>query len=572
MLPPATMLAIKKLFRNLFQSAGAAAVVLFVGGCTPPGPGALLEGARLLEKGKYSEAVQQLKIATGLMPGNPRAWNHLGLAYHAAGQPPLAVLAYQRALVLDRSNVVNVAHYNLGCLHLEQNNLPAAIDELRSFTMLTNSASAWIKLGTAQLRARSPDAEKSFNAALKLRPRDPEAWNGLGLWQVQRGRAREAAQMFNTAALSSPGYGPALLNLAVVSQQQPATRPDALQKYRDYLALQPRPQNWEAVNAAARQLELELAPPPRAAVTNMAGGLAPLKTNPVAVAVVLPPVTVTSAPPRVAVVTAAPPVAVVSPPVTPVVLTNRLIARPSTNDRVAVVTPPPKTNPLVVISPIPARTNKPGFFTRLNPFSEKARPETNPTRPPVRVAAPGATNTFVPAPRPVVIPRYTYLSPAKPAAGNRAEAERAYQRAWQAQQSGRALESLVAFRAATLADPGWFEAQYGLGLTAYQAGDWPQALSADELALALNPVSTDARANFALALKQAGYPRDAANELEKILQASPNDARAHLTLGNLYAQQLGQPKLAREHYLKVLELDPRHAQSGPIRYWLAANP
>lgn len=97
-------------------------------------------------------------------------------------------------------------------------------------------------------------------------------------------------------------------------------------------------------------------------------------------------------------------------------------------------------------------------------------------------------------------------------------------------------------------------------------------MSADELALALNPVSTDARANFALALKQAGYPRDAANELEKILQASPNDARAHLTLGNLYAQQLGQPKLAREHYLKVLELDPRHAQSGPIRYWLAANP
>jgi len=33
-----------------------------------------------------------------------------------------------------------------------------------------------------------------------------------------------------------------------------------------------------------------------------------------------------------------------------------------------------------------------------------------------------------------------------------------------------------------------------------------------------------------------------------------------------------QPVKARQHYLKVLEVEPRHPQAGAIRYWLAANP
>jgi len=57
----------------------------------------------------------------------------------------------------------------------------------------------------------------------------------------------------------------------------------------------------------------------------------------------------------------------------------------------------------------------------------------------------------------------------------------------------------------------------------------------------------------------------------RILQSSPNETRAHLSLGNLFAQQLHQPQLAREHYLKVLQNDPRHPQSAEIRYWLSAN-
>jgi hypothetical protein len=48
--------------------------------------------------------------------------------------------------------------------------------------------------------------------------------------------------------------------------------------------------------------------------------------------------------------------------------------------------------------------------------------------------------------------------------------------------------------------------------------------------------------------------------------------RNHLTLGNLYAQQLHEISSARPEYLKVLELDPNHEQASNIRFWLSANP
>ena len=73
-------------------------------------------------------------------------------------------------------------------------------------------------------------------------------------------------------------------------------------------------------------------------------------------------------------------------------------------------------------------------------------------------------------------------------------------------------------------------------------------------------------------LEAAGYVPDAVNELEKIVAANPNEARAHLALGNLYAQQLHDPVRARQHYLKVLAVNPGNPQAGDIQFWLSSNP
>jgi tetratricopeptide (TPR) repeat protein len=121
-------------------------------------------------------------------------------------------------------------------------------------------------------------------------------------------------------------------------------------------------------------------------------------------------------------------------------------------------------------------------------------------------------------------------------------------------------------------DPGWFEAQYNCGVMAYRLRNYSQSLAACEMALAIRPDSADTRYNFALALKAAGYVTDAMNELVKILASNPNDTRAHLTLGNIYARQLHDLTQARAHYLKVLQLDPRNPQATDIQFWLSANP
>jgi tetratricopeptide (TPR) repeat protein len=131
--------------------------------------------------------------------------------------------------------------------------------------------------------------------------------------------------------------------------------------------------------------------------------------------------------------------------------------------------------------------------------------------------------------------------------------------------------ALNAYRKATELDPAWFEAQYNYGVIAYRQGQLDQSLAAYELALALKPDSVDARYNFALALKTAGFIPDAVNELKKIVAAHPGEARAHLALGNLYAQQLRDPAQAKKQYLKLLELDPHNPQATDIRFWLSEN-
>jgi tetratricopeptide (TPR) repeat protein len=109
-------------------------------------------------------------------------------------------------------------------------------------------------------------------------------------------------------------------------------------------------------------------------------------------------------------------------------------------------------------------------------------------------------------------------------------------------------------------------------VVAYRLRNYNQSLAAYEMALAIQPDSVDARYNFALALKAAGYVTDTVNELEKIVAANPNEVRAHLALGNLYAQQLHDPVRARRHYLKVLAVNPANPQAGDIQFWLSSNP
>jgi tetratricopeptide (TPR) repeat protein len=129
------------------------------------------------------------------------------------------------------------------------------------------------------------------------------------------------------------------------------------------------------------------------------------------------------------------------------------------------------------------------------------------------------------------------------------------------------------YQEAVKADPTYFEAELALGLAAIDAKDYATSLDALGHALTLQDNSADARYAYAWVLGRRGYYQDAANELDKLLTTHPREVRARLLLGNFYADNLGQPKLAREQYLKALDLtDPQSPQGAVIRNWLDQNP
>ncbi len=722
------------------------AVVLLVWGtgCRPEGARALEQGERLRQQGRPAEAIALLSQAATLLRTNAQAWNRLGLACHAAGQSTNAFKAYRQALSLARERdlaTLAEVRFNLGCLYLEQGDLRAAEAELAAFTLLQPKVpDGWVRLASVQLRSRQLDAaERSYAQALSLDRRSVEALNGVGVLLMQKRRPRDAYAYFVAALQVRPQDPTALLNLAIVAHQHLNLRPFALQKYREYLALEPRPSQWAMVDTLASQLDAELhpAPPPvlatvpppvtNAIPTNAVAAVAASLTNlltevgvrstaapspaipappppPIVPPVVAaaefpqpapetvaldtpapkPPMTtaVTSAggrteplsggtvsgpgrssteptsvigaggaggrPPEVAVVTPTPGVTAVpagsermgtaleevvlpeapepkvgaalpppepapaSPPRTPEPAAASVAALPTNAALVQVEPPPPPEMTSPIALPPPEPEKKPGFFSRLNPVrwfgggkEDEAKasrtsiplpttPATNdprlqitrsaPATPPRAVVAPvvtpsvtaatpppdAAASLAAPSPSRAAsrdIPRYERLAPLPPQPGDRAAAEAHFRTALAAHQRSRWREAMSEYRQAVTADPSFYEAQYNLALAALNAGDIPRALVASEMALAIQDLPAG-RYHFGLVLQRAGFPLDAVDELDAVLQEEPTNAEAHFLLGNVYAQDLAEPAKARPHYLKVLELAPNHAQAVAIRYWL----
>jgi len=548
-------------------------LAVFLAGCGPPGPRALQKGRKFLERGNYPDAVEEFKTATSLMSTNAQAWNYLGVAYQHAGHPADAALAYQRALTLDRDLVE--AHYNLGCLWLEQNKPDVAKTEFTTYVLRrSKEPEGWTKLGVAQLRLRDlATAEKSFSTALAIDPNDAEALNGLGLAQMQRGRSHEAAQYFAAAQKAQPDYAPALLNLATVARQYLHDNALALQNYRAYLALTPHRADWEQVNAIANDLDQQVN-----------GTANPSRSNRPAIAAAPPPAGRKT--PTVARTRTAPgPNAGSSRAAPPETAETENPSAPAVSPFIVAETPPRPTdeNPGVLHQFNPLNwfrsTSSQPKVAQLSPAkanSNQGKPAPEPEATPVASSPPTHTRATKPfhlvQPAPPSFPRYLYLSPAKPGAGDRRAAGRAFAQARQFEQDQQYPAALDAYRDAAQLDSGWFEAQYNCGVMAYRLKNFDQSLRAYEMALAIQPDSVDARYNFALALRADGYVPDAVNELKKILVAHPDDVRAHLALGNLYAQQLYDVPQARVQYLEVLRLDPRNPQAADIQFWLSANP
>ena len=583
--PPARLMEVTiRRFKSGLGAAAFAGWLALLSGCTPPGPQALLEGREFLDEGNFVAAVERFTLATSILGTNAQAWNYLGLACHHAGDTRRAVEAYNQALVFDRD--LFEAHFNLGCLWLELGRLDSARSEFTSCTLRrASSIESWLKLGMAQYRSGEfLAAEGSFLKARSLDAHQVEALNGLGLVSAQKRRPRDAAQYFQAALQHQHDYRPALLNLATVLHRDLGDAAGAAVKYREYLALAPAAADATLVRGILQALEPKspIAPgvvgPVTVATTNVAARSAPKLPSPTPLASVPartnPPPQVARPPetnaPRTAeaiqpssepVVRISPPARIDSPP-TEVPSANTSYTATSAPSTAEIASAVPSNAPTL------GTPEKPSLLSRLNPFRERKPP-------PATVEVAGASTTPPVQSQSGVLPsfsRYSYRSPTLPAAGSRIEADAALERGRQSEQSGKLAAAVQAYQQAAQADPAYYEAHYRLALAQYTLRDYAAALLAWENSLAVRPDSADARYNFALTLKSAGFPMDAAAELDRILAGNARDVRAHLILGNICAEQLRDKSRARVHYQRILELDPRHPQATAIRYWLVSNP
>jgi tetratricopeptide (TPR) repeat protein len=222
------------------------------------------------------------------------------------------------------------------------------------------------------------------------------------------------------------------------------------------------------------------------------------------------------------------------------------------------------------VNPLNLFRREPKPAARVTPLPEK-----DAVAPSVVVVKPdvGGSPTTTTASRPASgFARYEFRSSINVTPGDRAAAEALLAQGNAAMTSKNYGEATKAYQGAAQADPSWYQAYFNQSAAALEAGRTVEALNASETAVALKPDSADARYNFALALRRGNFVPDAAAQLEKLLVANPDDVRAHLTLGNIYAEQLRLNDKARVHYQRVLKLAPRHPQAQAIRYWLASNP
>jgi len=209
----------------------------------------------------------------------------------------------------------------------------------------------------------------------------------------------------------------------------------------------------------------------------------------------------------------------------------------------------------------PAGQESPRQFTRV---TENATPgSTN------RSAVSSTQVSPAPAPSKPVIPRYARRAALSVAPGDRAAAEAL---ARQAESTLDRDAALRVWQRVVQSDPSWTSAWMQTGRLALEASNTDLALQAGEAVTTLDPSSAGAHQLFAASLARTGYPKDAADHLEKAASLAPGNAALHLALAGIYARDLGEPNLARPHYEQVLALDPRNPQAGAIRVWLANNP
>lgn len=564
-------------------------------------------GLLALEQNDLATAINELTTFTVLERGAPDGWFHLGTAQWRAGQIDAAEQSFQNVLRIEPGRVD--AQNNLGVIQAHRRRVRESIAAF-----------------TSALQSDPDHAAAALNLAVMIHPFDkPLALQRYRNYLARHSTSAQADQVRAIVRQLERELAPAVPPVppvpapAIVQTAAPPTGlaqreappslparsnavPNPVPASNTLAATTPRSVSTNPPAPVTRTPEPQLVRSEPAARDETARPAAAPMTN-AAVKVTEAPRTLAAPPPiEVRVADPAPPrtVATMQPPPTP--QTNRVnepLAQVSATPPLSQtnVSNPPSLPPADSARPTPPATGRRTVGDRLNPANWFSRPPpittplgplSNPPPDSGTAAHPGAAENLqlakapalsslpvLPPAQPVEVrppaPRYRYLNPARPVAGNRELALDAVSRGVTEHRRRELTRAVELYRESVRIDPALYEGHFNLGLAAAEMKNWSLSLSAYETALSIRPSAIDARLNFAEVLEAAGYLEDSKLQLERVLAERPDETRAHFTLGRLLSSDPSSHSQAARHYRRVLELEPQHSQAAALRYWLQAH-
>jgi tetratricopeptide (TPR) repeat protein/peroxiredoxin len=168
-----------------------------------------------------------------------------GVALFQHGYLDAAAASFKQVIATKPDNAE--AHYNLGTLYLQRNDLQQARQFLETTVRLRpDYPEAWNNLGMiAAQQGRTDDAVHNFEESLRLRPHFPIALVNLGNLYRRLGKTDQALDLLSSALESQPDDAEANYSMGMLYAQQGQTQ-NAAEYWKKAIAL--RPAYPEALN------------------------------------------------------------------------------------------------------------------------------------------------------------------------------------------------------------------------------------------------------------------------------------------------------------------------------------
>ena len=203
-----------------------------------PGPRELDTLLAVFREGRYAEAVTLARTMTEHFPQHAFGWKTLGVVYMQLGRCADALEPMKKAVALSPGDLE--AHYNLGVTLQELDRLQEAESSYRRALRIDpHYADALCNLGVILRNlGHLEEAEKNLQKAVRVKPDYAEAHSNLGVTRQELGRLDEAAVSYQRALEIQPDNAMAHNNLGITLQKLGRTD-EAETSYRQALEIKP---------------------------------------------------------------------------------------------------------------------------------------------------------------------------------------------------------------------------------------------------------------------------------------------------------------------------------------------